>query len=67
MAEVTRIVDDKLEITEFKDVVIKTMSRRDIVDKIAEEQTKVDHLEVDLAAANTAKEKWVDLLVSFDK
>jgi hypothetical protein len=67
MAEKIKIVDGELEITKSEDVVISTLTREEVVGKKAEAQTKVDHLELDLAVAQTEVTKWDDYLKELDK
>ena len=57
MAETSKIVDGKIEIIKTGDVVITTLSRDEVVGKIAEAQTKVDHLNIDLNVAQAEVDK----------
>ena len=67
MAETSEIRDGKLELTETRDVVIITMTKEEVVGKVAEAQTIVDHLEIDLGDAQKEVTKWVNHLNEFDK
>jgi len=67
MAETIKVVDGKIEITKSQDVVISTMTKDEIIGKIAEAQTKVDHLNIDLAAAQTEVTKWNNILKELNK
>jgi len=68
MAEKTKInADGDLEITKSEDVIVSTLSREDVVGKKAEAQTKVDHMTIDLAEAQTEVTKWDDYLTEIDK
>ena len=53
-----KLPDGTLEITKSQDSVISTMSQQEIEGKIAEVQTKIDHLNTDLTAAQQEKEQW---------
>jgi len=67
MAETIKIIDGKVEITKSQDVVVSTMTKEEIVGKIAEAQTKVDHLNIDLAAAQLEVDKWKSILKEVEK
>lgn len=67
MAKTNEIVDGLLELTETGDSKITTMSRKDVEGKKAEAQTKVDHLKLDLTAAQTEVTEWNDYLAEIDK
>ena len=58
MAETSKIVDGKLEIIKSQDVVITTMTKDEIIDKIAEVQTKIDHMNIDLATEQKKLDLW---------
>lgn len=58
MAEKIEIIDGELKLTKTDDEIITTMTKEEVVDKIAETQTKVDHLNIDLIEAKTEKAKW---------
>ena len=59
MAETyTKLPDGTLEITAIMVKVVSTMSKEEITGKIAEAQTKIDHLNIDLAAAESEKAAW---------
>ena len=51
MSESRKVVDGKLEITNIPDSTIKKLDRDGVVKMRAEHQTVVDHLNLDLAAA----------------
>lgn len=61
-----KLPDGTLEITATGDSVISTMTRDEIVGKIAEVQTKIDHLNIDLTAATAEKTVWEKELVKID-
>lgn len=67
MADTTKVVDGKLEITSTAAVTIETLDRAAVVGKIAEVQTKIDHLTIDIAEQETEKAKWVASLAEMDK
>ncbi len=67
MAETSEIIDGKLEITKTQDVVISSMTKEEVVGKVADAQTKVDHLEIDLGDAQKEVTKRVNRLNEFDK
>jgi len=69
MAEITKIVDDKIEITKTPEVIsiVETLTRKDVVGKRAEAQTVVDHLQLDLDAAKAEVAKLDAYLVEIDK
>ena len=66
MAKTKKIKDGELEVTETLPTTVSTMSRNDVVGKIAEVQTKIDHLAIDLIAAETEKDEWVGDLAALD-
>jgi hypothetical protein len=67
MAEKIEIIDGKLKVTVTPDETISTMERDEVVRKIAEAQTKVDHLQLDLTAAQAEVTKWDNYLKEIDK
>ena len=67
MATTTKIVNGKLEIVETKDTVTTTMTEDEVAGKIAEIQTAIDHLEIDLAAKEAEKAIWVAILDELKK
>lgn len=67
MSETYRKVGNLLEITKTNGSVIFTMTREEIVDKIAEAQTKIDHFNLNIAEAENEKAKWDDMLKEIDK
>ncbi len=60
MAETREVIDGKLRISETAETVIKTMTVEEIKGKIAEVQTEIDHLKIDLIAKEAEKQKWHD-------
>ena len=59
MAEIyKKLPDGTLEISKSQNTVITTMSKEEIEGKIAEVQTKIDHLNVDLTKAQQEKTQW---------
>jgi len=58
MAEKIDVVDGLLKITVTPDEITTTMTPKEVEGKIAEIQTKIDHLEIDLAAAEREKAEW---------
>lgn len=67
MAEKIEVIDGELKITKTPDEVISTMTRKEVEDKKAESQTKVDHLNIDLTEAQAEVNKWDDYLKEIDK
>ena len=68
MAETyTKLPDGTLEITATTAKVVSTMSKEEITGKIAEAQTKIDHLNIDLAAAQVEKAAWAAKLAVVNK
>lgn len=67
MAKTSKVVDGILQLTETADAKISTMSRKDVVGKKAEAQTKVDHLKLNLAVAELEVTEWDDYLTEIDK
>jgi len=62
MAETSKIVDGAVEVTRTADVVVTTMTKDEVIGKRAEAQTKVDHLNIDLVAAQAEVTKWDNLI-----
>jgi len=63
MAETYKKLENGLlETRKTPDEIISTQSQKEIEGKIAEEQTKIDHLNIDLAAAEREKAVWVSKL-----
>ena len=50
MAITREVVDGEIRVTRRADPVIETLTKRELVGKVAEVQTKIDHLQTDLAA-----------------
>jgi len=67
MAKTSKVVDGKLELTDTGDTKITTMTRKEVIGKKAEAQTKVDHLKLDLADAELEVTEWDDYLKDIDK
>ena len=53
-----KLPDGTLETTKTADAVISTMSQKEIIGKIAEVQTAIDHLDIDKAAKELEKAEW---------
>ena len=66
MAETSKVVDGKLELTRTGEVVVETLTREEVVGKMAEAQTKIDHLNIDLRTAQDEKDKWESYLGLID-
>ena len=62
MAETSKIVDGAVEVTRTADVVVTTLTKDEVIGKKAEAQTKVDHLNIDLVAAQAEVTKWDNLI-----
>ena len=62
MAETSKIVDGAVEVTRTADVVVTTMTKDEVIGKRDEAQTKVDHLNIDLVAAQAEVTKWDSLI-----
>ena len=67
MAETSKIVDGKIEITKTGDSVITTMDLKEVIGKKAEAQTKVDHLNIDLAEAQAEVTKYDNMITELEK
>lgn len=57
-----KLPDGTLQITKSQDTVLTTVTEEEIVGKIAETQTKIDHLNIDLAATQKEKVLWEEKL-----
>jgi len=53
-----KLSDGTLQMTVTPVAVITTMSQKEIIGKIAEVQTLIDHLNIDLAAKEQEKLEW---------
>ena len=62
-----KLPDGTLEISKTADAVISTMSEKEIIGKIAEVQTKIDHLELDVVAKEQEKAEWQSKLETVKK
>lgn len=67
MGKSSKLVGGKLEITRTGDTVIETLDRSEVVGKIAEVQTRIDHRNLDNATDETEKSEWVAGLAEIDK
>ena len=67
MATIYKKVGNILEITKTSDSEIFTISRKEIISKIAEAQTKIDHLNINVIEAKNEKTEWNDMLKEIDK
>jgi len=65
MAE--EIIDGKLKVTTTPATTIEIFARDELVGKRAEEQTKVDHLQLDLDAAKAVVAKIDKQIADIDK
>ena len=50
MAETREVVDGEIVVTRRADPVIETLTKRELIGKIAEVQTQIDHMQLDLDA-----------------
>lgn len=66
MAETGKITDGVLKITKTGDSVITTMIKEEVAGKIAEAQTKIDHLNIDITEAEVERIKWDNYLKDFE-
>lgn len=67
MSTKTEVVNGEIKITKTPPPTIETLSRPEVVGKRAESQTKVDHLQIDLDAAQTEVDQWDAYLAEIDK
>ena len=67
MATTSKVVDGKIEITKVGDTVITTMDLKEVIGKKAEAQTKVDHLNIDLAEAQAVVTEYDDMIKELEK
>ena len=67
MAETSKIVNGAVEVTKTADVVVTTLTKDEVIGKKAEAQTKVDHLNIDLVAAQAEVTKWDSLIQELEK
>ncbi|MEE9581212.1 MAG: hypothetical protein V3V74_07855 [Nitrosomonadaceae bacterium] len=58
MAQTVEVVSGELEITDTPVSVISTLTKNEVTGKVAEAQTKVDHLYLDTSAAELELAKW---------
>jgi len=67
MAELVSVVDGELRIEKSQDTVITIMSKEEVVGRIAEIQTALDHLLIDVAAKQAELEIWTGHKVEVEK
>ena len=67
MAEITEVVDGILKVTKTPAPTVETFDKNEVINKRAEAQTKVDHLQIDLDAAKTEVAKLDAYIVDIDK
>ena len=66
MAEKIEIVDGVLKVTKTPAPTIETFEKKEVENKRAEAQTKVDHLQLDLAVAQAEVNKLDAYLVDIN-
>ena len=66
MAEITEVKDGVLRITKTPAPTIETFDKKEVINKRAEAQTAVDHLQIDLDAAKAEVAKLDAYLVSIN-
>ena len=66
MAETKEVIDGVLRITKTPAPTIETFDKNEVINKRAEAQTKVDHLQLDLDAAKAEVAKLDAYLVDID-
>jgi len=66
MAELTSVVGGKLIIEKSQDVVIATMGKEEVAGRIAEIQTALDHLMIDVAAKQAELAMWTGRKVAVE-
>ena len=62
MAESIDVVDGKLRLRKTPAEVIETFSQAEVEEKIAQAQTKIDHLQINLAEWERDKAQWEERL-----
>ena len=67
MAEITEVVAGILRVTKTPAPTIETFDKKEVINKRAEAQTKVDHLQIDLDAAKAEVAKLDAYLADIDK
>jgi len=67
MAEITEVVDGILKVTKTPAPTVETFDKNEVINKRAEAQTKVDHLQIDLDAAKAEVAKLDAYIVDIDK
>jgi len=67
MAELTSVVDGKLIIEKSQDVVITNMGKEEVAGRVAEIQTALDHLMIDVAAKQAELALWTGRKVAVEE
>jgi len=67
MAEITEVIDGVLTVTKTSAPTIETFDKNEVINKRAEAQTKVDHLQLDLDVAKVEVAKLDAYLADIDK
>jgi len=67
MAEITEVKDGVLRITKTPPPTVETFDKNEVINKRAEAQTKVDHLQIDLDAAKAEVAKLDTYLIDINK
>jgi len=67
MAEITEVVAGVLRVTKTPVSTIETFDKNEVINKRAEAQTKVDHLQIDLDAAKAEVAKLDTYLIDINK
>ena len=67
MAETKEVIDGVLRITKTPAPTVETFDKNEVINKRAEAQTKVDHLQLDLDAAKAEVAKLDAYLADIDK
>ena len=67
MAETKEVIDGVLRVTKTPAPTIETFDKNEVINKRAEAQTKVDHLQIDLDAAKADVARLDAYLADIDK
>ena len=67
MALTSKVVDGKLEITKTGETNIVTLDLKEVTQKRAEAQTKLDHINIDRDAAIAEVAVWDERIAAFEK
>ena len=67
MAETKEVIDGVLRITKTPAPTVETFDKNEVINKRAEAQTKVDHLQIDLDAAKADVARLDAYLADIDK